>query len=309
MSENKLKPPYLLEHCEEIILENPSKWRISGHSKAGERTGIWLKPLQIVLDAGLGSNFHPKAIILSHSHCDHTLALPNLISPRSVELKGQEMLFGRPIFMPEGVSFKVQKQMEAVMIMSDNHVDFPCQPEKVWERMKYHPFEVKPADTFEIPGIKDLEIEALHAYHNTASLGYGFLSKKRKLKHKFLALSKDELVDARKRGEELMESVSTPEMAFYCDSTIDNLLLHSEWKKYPVILCECTGYPGRHSQEQMRERFHTHLNDLLPIMESHRDKQWILLHASSAMKDYELMKIEQEIKEKYSINVHIMVDR
>ena len=94
MSEKKELPPYLLEHCQEISLENPSRWRIAGHSKAGERTGIWLKPLQIVLDGGLGSQFHPKAILLSHSHCDHTLALPNLVSPRSVTLKGQETLYG-----------------------------------------------------------------------------------------------------------------------------------------------------------------------------------------------------------------------
>ena len=42
--------------------------------------------------------------------------------------------------MPEGVSWKIQKQMEAVMILSDNDIDFPCQSEKVWERMKYQPF-------------------------------------------------------------------------------------------------------------------------------------------------------------------------
>lgn len=46
-------PPYLLENCKEVTLPCPAKWSLQGHSKAGERTGFWLNPLKVVLDAGV----------------------------------------------------------------------------------------------------------------------------------------------------------------------------------------------------------------------------------------------------------------
>ena len=74
-------------------------------------------------------------------------------------------------------------------------------------------------------------------------------------------VDKEAIISARKEGEEITEVIEIPEIAFYCDSTIDNLILHDEWKKYPVILCECTGYPGKHETAQMTDRIHTHLSD------------------------------------------------
>ena len=297
--------PFVLDFCPEIQLENPSRWRISGHSKAGKRTGLFLKPMKIVLDAGLGTLQKPAAIMLTHSHYDHTLALPTLVSRFNSPLKGQESLCGRPVFMPRGMGFKVQKLMEAVIILSDDDPVISNQTD-VWKRMGYHPFEVTHAQVFEIPGIKDLQVETLKSYHNTDSLGYGFVTKRKKLKQKYMNVDKEAIISARKEGEEITEVIEIPEIAFYCDSTIDNLILHDEWKKYPVILCECTGYPGKHETAQMRERFHTHLSDLIPVMKEHRDKQWVLLHASCAMEDEELAQIEQELRDTQEINVKIL---
>ena len=51
-----------LENCEIVQLDNPEKWTLQGHSKAGERTGFWLHPEKIVLDAGLSTYRQPKAV-------------------------------------------------------------------------------------------------------------------------------------------------------------------------------------------------------------------------------------------------------
>lgn len=48
-------------------------------------------------------------------------------------------------------------------------------------------------------------------------------------------------------------------------------------------MCECTGYPGYHLPEQMTKREHSHLNLLKPIMDLHKEKQWILIHASMSV--------------------------
>ena len=39
-------------------------------------------------------------------------------------------------------------------------------------------------------------------------------------------------------GEDITDCIENPEIAFYCDSIIDNLILDDKWKKYPVILCD-----------------------------------------------------------------------
>ena len=58
----------------------------------------------------------------------------------------------------------------------------------------------------------------------------------------------------------------------------------------------------------MAERFHTHLDDLLPIMLKHLDKQWILLHASMSIKNNELLDVERKLRSEHGINVRILID-
>ena len=191
-------------------------------------------------------------------------------------------------------------------MLSDNNPGDFSQKEEVWRRMGYHPFEVSHGQWFEIPGVEHLKVEGLRSYHNTESLGYGFVTVKKKLKSKYLKAGKDVIIAAKKAGEEISDLVEIPEIAFYCDSTIENLLLHEEWKKYPVILCECTGYPGKHDPAIMKERSHTHLQDLLPVMKKHKDKQWVLLHASCAMEEQELELHEKQLRDIEGINVRIL---
>ena len=92
--------PTRLENGNIIHLPNKLHWSIQGHSKAGERTGFWLEPLKIVLDAGLSTYKSPKAIFITHSHTDHSTHIPDIYTTRTTPFKGQEHLVGRPIIMP-----------------------------------------------------------------------------------------------------------------------------------------------------------------------------------------------------------------
>ena len=166
--------PALLEDCSCIKLASPSKWEICGHSRAGERTGIWLKPLRIVLDAGMVTYWTPKAIFLTHSHCDHTLALPCIVSYRDKPIQNKSFtregdlcgkavenpLCGTPVYMPSNCIPKIQKLMEAVIDLSDNNDTFVYDgdQELIWRRQGYHPFVASPGDIFNIPGIANIEV-------------------------------------------------------------------------------------------------------------------------------------------------------
>ena len=54
---------------------------------------------------------------------DHTLPITTLVSWFNSPLKGQEHLCRRPVFMPRGKGFKVQKLMEAVLSDDEPSID------------------------------------------------------------------------------------------------------------------------------------------------------------------------------------------
>src|SRR3990172_11778137 len=127
-------PPCRLENCKKMVLPNPGKWSIQGHSKAGERTGFWLEPLNIVLDAGLSTYKTPKCIFLTHSHTDHSDHIPNIFGTTTKPGKNQEGLIGRPLVMsPECVPL-IKKQLESIVDRSKGVVNY-CQ--KLEEQLNY----------------------------------------------------------------------------------------------------------------------------------------------------------------------------
>lgn len=309
---NNSEFPTRLENCVKFKLDNPAKWIIQGHTKAGERTGFWLMPLYIILDCGLGTYMKPKAVFISHRHTDHSTALPNILTSRSKPIKGQEDLIGRPVFMPKEAIPKIMLLEQAIIALSKNNVDEKdfSNPDWVWKKQGVHPIGVLPFEKHEIPGIPNIIVETFPGYHDVDSIGYGFSLKKQKLKAEYLELTKtkegkQQLIKIRKSGIKITEEVIEPQLIFYCDSTIDNLRKHKEWKKYPVVMCECTGYPIEHDSEVIHQRSHTHLDDLLPIMLNNKNKQWILLHASMKMTNLELKGWNYRLVNEHKLNVFI----
>ena len=100
----------------------------------------------------------------------------------------------------------------------------------------------------------------LPAYHDTESVGYGFSTVKKKLKPCLERQDEAGVVSIGARaGETLTEQVVEPQVCFFCDSSIRNLMVHDEWKAYPVMM-ECTGAdmnaPYRENHTRLREFNH-----------------------------------------------------
>lgn len=286
---------YKLEQYPIIKLNNPSNWTIQGTSKAGERTGFLLNPLKIILDGGVVSSVKPLAVFLTHSHCDHTLALPTLFGKRMNQIKGQEELYGRPLYLTKDAELPVQKLMEATIFLSDNNSSYSNNydlKEKIWKRQGYHPIIANVNDKFKIPGIDNILVEVLKAYHSSECVGYGFSSVKNKIKNDYINFSKQEKLDFKNKGGILTEEKITHEFVFFCDSSIYNLEKHDEWKKYPIIICECTGFP---EIKIFYKDSHTYLDDIELIIRLNKEKKWFLIHSSKAISKETLMKHQDRL--------------
>ena len=115
--------PARLEQCVEHVIDCPAKCIVQGATRAGSQTGFFIKPWNIILDAGFPSYRTANAIFITHSHADHTLALPMLVSRRTKLLKGQEHLRGTPIYCPQKITHKIHLLHRAVYELS--YDDFP----------------------------------------------------------------------------------------------------------------------------------------------------------------------------------------
>jgi hypothetical protein len=175
---------------------------------------------------------------------------------------------------------------------------------QLWER---HWLEPKPLSVGAVVFLNNnkLKIEVLQATHTVHSQGYGFSTFKSKLKPEFEHLKENpsELAKIRKQNVEITEVIEQPEFVFYCDSTIHNLKNYNEWKKYPVVVSECTGFPQIYEKEKVNERGHTHLDDFLEIVKENPNKKWFLIHSTmKATKEF----LEEKQQELNSLNVNIL---
>lgn len=305
--------PARLENCPTMTLPCPAKWKLQGHSKAGERTGFWLEPLNIVLDAGLSTYKSPKAIFLSHSHTDHSFEITSIYEGREKAiLKGKRKLInerGRPIIMQEYCVPLIGKVLDCRTDLSTGIFDY-CKTNGIdpWYRRACYPFVVDVGMRYVIDELPNIEIEILKGFHSANSVGYGFNTISNKLVPELLELVKNDKLKFmelknkyEKDGIVITERQVIPQMVYYGDTNILALTMQDEWKKYPVIIIECTlfGDKSKISEHQYTE--HIYWEDLKSIIKENTQNYFVLIHTSMSVDVAFLNELELNEKEKNSV--------
>lgn len=294
MSFPKKNYPLTIEDCQSVQLKN--NWTLQGHSKAGERTSFRLDPYNILLDAGLLSTRPPKAVLLTHSHVDHTWQLPNLMGSLKF---GSNINKRIPVYFPKQAYNGLTKLLEAASILSCTKETFA--ENEFWDR---HFMEPRPINVGDIFYLENLKIEVLPATHVVNSVGYGFVTQKQKLKEEFKYLigNSSEIIKLKNQNISIVETTEVNELAFYCDSTIHNLSNYEEWKKYSSIVIECTGFPKTHKNDDLLKKGHTHYDDLIKVLARYPNKNWYIIH-NSALCSVELLNHYQTELEKFNAKI------
>jgi ribonuclease BN (tRNA processing enzyme) len=303
--------PSRIEQCYTHKMSNPSKWTIQGHSKAGERTCFKIEPLNICLDAGINTYKAVRNIFISHTHSDHSYEWVHMFGKiQNIHYLDKSKDINRYLYFPESGYKSLMELFYAFQRLSGGpkkDMDF----DESFIRGRYIiPVMIKPGDIITNTHLKNIKIEVLPAYHSADSVGYGFISIKTKLKPEFLEMSKSKDKELKKQFLELKKTtqityqMEQPEVVFYSDSTIENLRDHTEWHKYPVVICECTSFDEVHTPEKTIEMSHTHWQQLFPIMQKHKDKEWIIIHTSMGMNNNQIDKY-QKIMDSEGINGYI----
>ena len=222
-----------LENCEIVQLDNPEKWTLQGHSKAGERTGFWLHPEKIVLDAGLSTYRQPKAVYLTHKHIDHTGALPYILTARSGL---------RPVYMPEPVLRPLAALQKAIRWLSDG--DEEPNTSSALQAQGCDPHLVEPGTTFK--ATKTLHVEVLAAYHDTQTVGYGFSRVKRKLKREYANFQGKKSEHFERRAPVSPRKFSNRSCAFSATRTFEILGTTTSGVSFLSLYASARGQEARH---------------------------------------------------------------
>ena len=307
------KEIYTIEESDTTFNINSKGWYLKGWSRAGLKTGFMFYPYKILFDCGIYTSQKPDIIFLTHQHTDHVQAIAHICSRHKPVISS--------IYLPEPSIKFITKYERAISELSNPDAEKLSDSEILsYQNIKLIPSN--PNDIINLTGLgggQELQVEVLKAYHDVQSNGYGISSWGKKIKPEYEYLIRDlddkeklsltpeeikiiksnkinKIKELKSKQIDMYEKIINHEFAFFCDSTIHNLSIESEWKKYPVIICECTGLDvTKLDSERDYDQNHTSLLTLKPIMLGNPDKKWFIIHVSMGCSEEKIKQIELEL--------------
>lgn len=272
--------PHLLEECVRWPIPG-SPWSLQGHSRAGERTGFWIPELRLFFDMGLPSKRHPAAILATHSHSDHSIAVPEL----AMGSGGRSSLSDRPcIYVPAPMDGPLRHLCRA-----SESLNMCLSPAMEREVINTHP--VVHGDCLDSV-VPDVRVRVVDCSHSVPCVGYVLSSCSQRLLPEYAGLPGKALGALRRAGTALTELVEVPRFAFLGDTTVDVFSSPSgpQILASPVVMVECT-LLGLHPEDcsNAQARGHVAWPDLRPIVAANPAVLFVLIHFSQRYSDEDVV--------------------
>jgi ribonuclease Z len=272
-----------------ITLSKYKGFTVEGYSRAAHRTGILIKGLDIILDAGLDVQKAFSHVFISHQHYDHLIYLPqytfnvekghtiNVISTNEI-LANIKPWLTSAIRMTKDINPKIT--MDSILSIAST---------------KFIPLEFDSFYEFK-NGSEEWRTELFKCYHSVDSFGFGFQVKKNKLKQEYMTLTQKEIKKIKNDGIEITCPVFENIFLFLGDT--DRRIIHNEKIfEYPAIIMECT-YIYDNEKSLAKKNKHIHWDDIKDIIQSKTSIQFILIHFSMKYSTIEIKEFfdKQKLK-------------
>jgi ribonuclease Z len=244
-----------MDMWKEIIQLKPFDLTIRGFSQGGNKTGFYIPQLKLFLDAGIQSHFDPVNILITHSHSDHSFALPMLIT---------------------GIS-------------TQPTIHVPIEHQQLFEHFVNATYQLTQGDSgvvsaYPIIGVKEHDIIRLtnHHYaevfdlqHDVPCRGYGLYRLKSKLLPQFAHLSGTELSTLKRQNISITTEIRDNIVAYLTDTAPTIFDKYPQLFDYPYIMIECTFI-----HDTTITHDHTHWSQLQDYVRKYPSITFILIHFS-----------------------------
>jgi ribonuclease Z len=252
----------MIPNKHKINFEN-CDYTITGWSKSGVRTGLYLEEFDILLDAGLYFDRKPKLILVTHGHLDH---INNLYSNLLDNIK-------KSIVMVPSPSYNlIRNYLNAQHSVS---LHKKC----IFNRYKMIGLE----NDYTINLSKKFKIIAYAMDHSVPTIGYGINIISKKLNPNYINKSKSELIEIKKSGK-MVDIINEKGFILFCGDTSSKILNDLPFYKYKYVIIECTFLVDDHYIEAYKRK-HLHYLELKPFFEKYTETNFILIHFSKRYKD------------------------
>jgi len=234
---------------------------IAGYSVAGEESVIMSPELDVCFDIGKCPReaLSINNVFLTHGHADHSAGLLYYFSQRDFQA-----IAGGRIFLPHRMLDAVEALISA------------------WGKVEGHlpPYElVGMGDGEEFEIRRDLFVKAFATRHVPGSLGFSIVEERRKLKEEFLGLDSPQIVELKKKGVEISNTIELPLVAYMGDTAKADYSGNPYIRDARVLLMECTFFDDEHVDRAKAGR-HIHVDELAEVLAGMNNEKIILTHVT-----------------------------
>ncbi|GLD93925.1 hypothetical protein PINS_up002530 [Pythium insidiosum] len=266
-------------------------YRLHAKSVAGVHSCCYVESVDVAFDIGccFGRVESKSHVFITHGHVDHIAAFVQHAARRALQRMKPAKYYVLPHLIPH-----MEMVLKSFSAMQEDAIRATIVP--------IEPLTEIHVDT-------TWSVRAFPTCHRVPSVGFVLYRKTNKLREDLVGMDGKEIAALRRAGEVVSHTISTPEIAYTGDTTIE-VFERAEAEGFgdllrvKVLITEATYIDDSKTSQQAVDRGHIHLNQLVELQDRLvHVGALVLVHSSAKYRDEELVqqilsRIPSPMKEK-----------